>query len=221
MKYTQIPSNTFQNIMQNAGILLTDFDPATGTYDSEDLIGATTGGLSFSDSPEYTDFGEDIDNCPKNTKELKRLSGRTVVVSGTLVTVDKNATKRLLGASDIDGTDATKIVPRVDLKQTDFETIWLVGDYSDVNTGTNAGFVAIKLKNALSTGGFSLQTTDREKDTFAFEFTAHNSISAQDEEAYEIYVKSGTTTGNTNTNNTNNTDTNNTDTSNTDTVQGV
>ena len=74
----------------------------------------------------------------------------------------------------------------------DFENIWFVGDYSDKNGETNGGFVAIKLINALSTGGFQLQTSDKAKGQFAFTFTGHYSIAAQDTVPFEIYIKTGT-----------------------------
>ena len=54
------------------------------------------------------------------------------------------------------------------------------------------GFIAIKLLNALSTGGFQLQTADKSKGQFAFEFTGHYSMSAQDIVPFEIYIKAGT-----------------------------
>lgn len=190
MKYTQIPSDTFEQLQLNAGILVDEFTPESGTIGN--LLGATTGGVSFADSVEYTDFGEDIDNCPKNMMELKKLDSHEVTLSGTFVTVTAATAKMLAGAADIDGSDATHIVPRNDLLTSDFTTLWWVGDYSDVNTGDNAGFIAIKMINALNTGGFQIQSADKEKGQFEFEFTGHYSISAQDTVPYEIYVSSGT-----------------------------
>ena len=70
MKFTKIPSDAFQKLQVNAGILTTDFTPATGTIGEVGQIGATTGGGNFTATPTYTDFGEDIDNCPKNMKSL-------------------------------------------------------------------------------------------------------------------------------------------------------
>ena len=67
-----------------------------------------------------------------------------------------------------------------------------MGDYSDKNGETNGGFIAIKLLNALSTGGFQLKTADKAKGQFAFEFTGHYSMSAQDTVPFEIYIKAGT-----------------------------
>ena len=65
MKYTKIPETTFQNLQLNAGVLLSAFNPESATVANESIIGATTGGINFTATPTYTDFGEDIDNCPK------------------------------------------------------------------------------------------------------------------------------------------------------------
>jgi len=189
MKYTQIPATAFQNIQLNAGILTESFTPATGVIGR--LLGATSGGVQFQDSVEYKDFGEDIDNCPKNMKELKKLDSHEVTMSGTFVTLDAATAKLLAGSADVDSLDETHIIPRNDILQTDFEDIWWIGDYSDVNTGADAGFVAIHILNALNTGGFQIQTTDKEKGKFAFEFMGHYSMDAQNTVPYEIYIKQG------------------------------
>ena len=192
MKFTKIPVDTFQKLQINAGVLTTDFTPATGTIGEAGQIGATTGGVNFSATPEYSDYGEDIDNCPKNTKELKKLDSWEAKASGTFVSADTAIAKSLCGAADIGTTDTTKVTPRNGLKDADFDDIWLVGDYSDKNGDANGGFIAIHLMNALSTGGFQLQTADKGKGQFAFEYTAHYSMSAQDTVPFEIYIKAGT-----------------------------
>ena len=192
MKFTKIPSDAFQKLQINAGILTTDFTPATGTIGESGQIGATTGGVNFTATPTYSDFGEDIDNCPKNMKELKKLDSWEAKMTGTFVNADTAIAKLLCGAADIGSPDMTKVTPRNGLKDADFDDIWLVGDYSDKNGETNGGFIAIKLINALSTGGFQLQTSDKAKGQFAFEFTGHYSMSAQDTVPFEIYIKAGT-----------------------------
>ena len=202
MKYTQIPTDTFQHLQLNAGILVSEFTPSTGAIGDGALIGATTGGIQFQDSISFTDFGDDIDNCPKNMKELKILENHEVTMSGTFVTVSADTAKLLAGAADkTAGTSGApdKITPRNDLKDADFDDIWWIGDYSAVNedsgsgsSATTAGFIAIHLMNALNTGGFQIQSTDREKGQFSFEFMGHYSMSAQDTVPYEIYIKEGT-----------------------------
>lgn len=191
-KFTKIPADTFKQLQINAGVILSDFTPATGAFEPENQLGATTGGITLTAMPTYTDFGEDVDNCPKNTMELKRQDGVEVKCSGTFVTVTTTSAKSLMAAADIDGTDTTKVVPRRDLSSADFSDIWIVGDYSDKNGATNGGFIAIRMMNALSTGGFQLKTADKGKGQMAFEYTAHYSISKQDVVPYELYIKAGT-----------------------------
>ena len=192
MKFTRIPETAFQKLQLNAGILAISFTPATGEVKETDLLGATTGGVNFTATPTYSDFGEDIDNAPVNVKELKKLDSWEVTMSGTFVTVDMSLAKTLIGAADVDGTDATKIVPRNDIADSVFTDFWWIGDYSDKNGDSNGGFVAIHMLNSLSTGGFRLQSGNREKGQFAFEFTGHYSMAAQDMVPFEVYVKAGT-----------------------------
>ena len=189
MKYTKIPETTFQNLQLNAGVLLSSFDPGTATVANESIIGATTGGVNFTATPTFSDYGEDIDNCPQNMMELKKLDSWEISMSGTYVTVDANAVKSLVGAADV---SVNKITPRNDVQLTDFTDIWWVGDYSDKNGETNGGFVAIHMMNALSTGGFAIQSSDNGKGNFAFTYTAHYSMDAQDTVPFEVYVKAGT-----------------------------
>lgn len=191
MKFTQIPADTFQKMQLNAGVVCHDFDPSTGTVTN--IIGATSGGIEFEASPSYTDFGEDVDNCPKNTMELKRLDDIEAKMSGSYVTISTAIAKELAGAADIDGTDTTKVVPRRDLDiKKDFHDVWFVGDYSNFNGATNGGYCAVRLINALSTGGFKIQSEDKEKGTFEFEYTGHYSIEHPETVPYEIYIKAGT-----------------------------
>lgn len=190
MKFTKIPDTAFDEIQLNAGVLSTTFTPSSGEIG--DILAATSGGISFEATPTYTDFGEDIDNCPKNTKELKKLDSWEVKMSGSFVTVTAASAKMMVGAADTakEGT-ADKITPRNDVLDTDFGDIWLVGDYSSKNGDTNGGFVAIHMLNALSTGGFKLQTADKNKGTLSFEFTGHYSIEDQSTVPFEIYIKKG------------------------------
>ena len=190
MKFTQIPTDTFEKLQMNAGILLDSFTPATGVIGK--ILGATTGGNTFEATADFTDLGEDIDNCPKNMMELKKLESWEAKLSGTFSTVSAELAKTLMGAADADTSDATHIVPRNDLTDKDFTDIWWVGDYSNLNGSKNGGFCAVHLMNALNTGGFKIKSSDKEKGQFDFEFTAHYSMSEQDKVPFEIYVKAGT-----------------------------
>lgn len=194
-KFTQIPTDTFKKLQLNAGILTTEFDPATGKLSASNIIGATSGGVSFEATPSFTDFGEDIDNCPKNTKELKKLDSWEAKMSGSFVTMDTNVATSVIGTAAVASDDQTKVVPRNYVEAKDFKNIWWVGDYSDINEDGSsvgkAGFIAIKLINALSTGGFKIQSGDKAKGTFEFEYTGHYSSENIDTVPFELYIKAG------------------------------
>lgn len=192
--FTAISQDAFDELQMDAGMLLKTFNPASPSAPADaDIITATTGGITVECTPTYSDFGEDIDNVPNNMKELKHLDGWDCKISTTALGTTPAAIKLSLGAADIDGTDSSKVVPRRDLDQGDFTDIWWVGDKMD------GGFVAVKLKNALSTGGFSLKTTKNGKGNLTLELTGHVSINAQQTMPMEFYSTEGTsgTTGTT------------------------
>lgn len=190
LKYTQAPVDTFERLQLNAGILVDDFDPTTGEIGN--MLGATSGGIHFATNPEYTDFGEDIDNVPNGMKEFKHLVSYDPQMDGTFLTLSAAMAKSLIGSADIDPSDSTHVVPRQKIESGDFDDLWWIGDYSDGNTGANAGFIAIHLMNALNTSGFEIQSSKDEKGTMSFEYHGHYSVESQDTVPFEIYVKQGT-----------------------------
>ena len=184
MKFTKIPQSTFDELQINAGILVKDFDVATGTFADSDMISATTGGITINVKPTYEDFGDDIDNCAKNTMELKRITETEVSISTTALNINESLLMFMLGAADKDSTTGA-IKPRKDLATTDFSTIWWIGDLS------NNGFIAVKISNALSTDGFSIKTTDKGKGNVSLTLTGHTSLYAQDVIPAEFYLGAG------------------------------
>lgn len=180
-RFTVIPQNTFDALQTDVGVLLTTFDPSNPVAPPDStIICATTGGINPTCVPTYSDYGEDIDNVPNNMKELKHLDGWECKIATTCLGTSVELIRLALGAADVNAT-LGKITPRRDLEQTDFSDIWWVGDKAD------GGLVAIQLKNALSTGGFSLQTTKNGKGQISLELTGHVSINAQNEMPMVFY----------------------------------
>lgn len=188
-KYTKLPADAFTHLQLNAGILVDTFTPATGLIGN--IMGATSGGVNFNSNPSFSDFGEDVDNCPANTKQLKHLDQHDATMSGTFLTCTASGIAGLLAAADVDSSDATKVVPRGELLDADFKEVWWIGDYSDKNTGDSAGFLAIHLKNALNTTGFQIQSGKNAKGTMSFEYHAHYDLANMDEVPFEIFCKEG------------------------------
>lgn len=180
-RFTKIPKNTFDSLQMDAGILLNQFNVETPNVQDADIICATTGGISISCVPTYSDQGADVDNCPNNTKELKKLDGWDCKISFTALTVTKEVIALALGAST---TATDKVTPNRNLTHSkDFSDKWWVGDKAD------GGCVAVCIKNALSTAGLTLKTTKNGKGQITIELTGHVSIESQDTMPIEFYVK--------------------------------
>lgn len=180
-KFAKISQEAFQEMQFEAGLLLKAFDIKTGEFADADIITATSGGINASCVPTYTDFGSDVDNCPDNMMELKRLDSWLCKLAATALSTSVEFIRKTLGAADVDTTDPTKVTPRNSLKLTDFEDIWWVGDKF------GGGLVAIRLMNALSTSGLTLQTTKKGKGQISVEFTGHYSAKNQDVVPMEFY----------------------------------
>lgn len=182
-RFTKIPQSTFEDLQLDAGVLLKNFDPDNVTEPADaDIICATTGGINVSCVPTYSDFFEDVDNAPNNVKEGKHLDSWECTMSTTSLGTSPELIKFALGAADVNGEC---VIPRRDLSQNDFADLWWVGDKAD------GGLVAVQLLNALSTGGFVLQTTKNGKGTIGLTLTGHVSIDDQDTMPMAFYSISG------------------------------
>ena len=183
-RFAKVAQSTFDEIQMDAGVLLKSFDPETPELVDDDIICATTGGINPVCTASYEDFAEDIDNAPNGMREFMKLTGWECTLGFTALNTTPEVIRMALGAADIDVASG-KITPRRDLKDTDFADIWWVGDRTD------GGLVAIRLINALSTSGFSLQTTKNGKGQIAVTLAGHVSIKAQDVVPMEFYVQEG------------------------------
>ena len=206
--FTAIPKDTFDMLQMDAGVILTGFDITkagetdltgadAGAEGKPKIVCATTGGITVSCVPTFSDLGEDIDNCPNNTLELKHLDSWECTMSFTALGTSAEAIKFALAAADIGDISTPekgkngKITLRSDLKNvkptgenqadTDYSDIWWVGDRTD------GGMVAVCLKNALSTSGFSLKTEKNGKGQVTVELMGHYSITDQKTVPMEFY----------------------------------
>ena len=166
-KFSKISQKAFESMQINAGVVLNKFDPSgTTEIQDVDIICATSGGVTAECKPNITDLGDDVDNCQKNTAELMQIEDYDCTLAFTALNVTTDVIKLALGAADV---SEKKVTPRMTLDPTastgDFKDIWWVGDTID------GGFVAVKLMNALSTGGLSLKTTDKGKGNLSITLT--------------------------------------------------
>lgn len=182
-RFTVVSEDAFDTLQTDAGVILSNFDPANPVRPrSEDIIATTTGGINPTCVPDFTDLAEAVDNVPNNMLEYKKINNWTCSMAFTTIKFNAENTAWALGASETtNGTKYKKIVPRRDLKQSDFKDLWWVGDKA------NGGAYAIKLCNALSTSGLSIQSTKNGKGTNAMTITGHFSLDSQDKVPMEFY----------------------------------
>lgn len=190
-KYAQLPLNLHQTLATTAGVILSDFDPENpGTAEEIQarVMYATTGGVTLSCVAFFQDHGKDIDNCPKNIRENMEISAWECKLIGTALTLTEDTALSLMGAADkTQGAaedDALVFQARTSVYASDFKTLWYVCPY-----GTQGGFLAVKLENALNRGGFSWKTREDGKGRFAFEYVGHSDLSRPYAVPFTFYMK--------------------------------
>lgn len=183
-KFTKVKQDTFKSMGINTGLLLSKFDPTGAAEVSDaDIICDTTGDVSASCVPSYSDLGEDVNNCPNGMMELMQLDTWEAKLSFTALNITADTLRLSLGAADV---SSGQVTPRSTLSlAADFSDVWLVFDRLD------GGYGAICLHNALSSGGLSLSLTKNGKGQLKVELTGHYSIEAQDTVPMEFYVADG------------------------------
>lgn len=187
-KFAQLPEAMQNALATNAGLMLSDFDPFdVGSAEEirQAILFATSGGLSVSCVPTYSDFGADVDNCPANTKEMLRISSWSCTASGTAITLSaENAVSFLANADHANEQGVDVVKPRFTVEDEDFKTLWYVCPY-----GTSGGFVAVKLENAINTGGLSIASENNAKGKFAFSYSGYSSIDNPQEVPFTFFLK--------------------------------
>lgn len=182
-KFTKVSQDIFKECMIDSGILLRTFDVTGATeVKDEDIVCDTTGDISATCVPTYSDMGEDVNNCPIGMMELMNLDGWETRLSFTALNATAETIHLALGAADIDA-ETGKITPRRNLDTAkDFRDIWLVCNLM------GGGFAAVHLMNALSTAGLSLTTRRSGKGQLQIELGGHVSLDKQDVVPMEFYV---------------------------------
>lgn len=176
LTYTELPADLISQIQRGAGLFTVGFDPTnpqTGSDLKDIIFAVTTGGVTIACTPTFSDFFEDVDNAPKNSKQGKVLDGYDALISATQVSFTNENLIASIGAADsaaVDGVDGlTKISPRMSLMQSDFiEGLGVI-----CNWGEDGNFLYAELNDALTDGGLSIQTTDNGKGQGTISYRGH------------------------------------------------
>lgn len=185
-RFTTVKADFFNSLQFDAGVLVVNIDPTNlyGSFSRDKIIATTTGGITVSVSREFSDLGEDIDNIPNNTKELKHLDNTDCTVEYTNIDFSPSGLQLSIGSTDIEAeTGYTKVIPRGELKQSDFmDTIYWIGDLA------NGGAGLVALHNVLSDEGIEITTGKNEKGQIKVTLRGHFSINNPKKVPMELYV---------------------------------
>lgn len=186
MKYSRVNAAQLPSTLYGAGVVLKDINTTNWTYKNSDVLCVTSGGIRFSSTYETVDMGANIDNCPKNTMQLKKVRPQsgTTTLSFTAASADADSLVKFIGTASYDSA-THKVTPRNDILTTDFGSLWFC-----VDTAGGGGLI-FHIANALSTGGLSISTKDNDTGTSSVTITAHYDINNLVEEPFEIYVVEG------------------------------
>ena len=192
-KFAQLPANIQKALATTSGLMLKEFDhSAENTKQTirSNICFATNGGVNVSLKINYIDQGEGIDNCPKNTKELLDVDSAEGMISGTAVTVTADNIVENMGAADLTESDGGKeITPRLYIDETkDFHPKYYVVPY-----GKDGGYIEVQLDNGFSTGGLVINTEDKGKGQFPFEYKAFGSVDDPDVVPFRVFIKESET----------------------------
>lgn len=167
---TKLSADAANNVQVQAGLLLNTFDITNPVEPKdEDIICATTGDYHITCQPETQDFFEDVNNAPNNTKEGKQITGWKCGLTVNALEVTNATLLLALGAADV-GTDGG-VKPRSKYKQSDFKSVYWIGDMVDENK-----IFAVVMDDTVSTGGVDFKSTKNGKGQMALELTPHASF---------------------------------------------
>ena len=181
-KASRVSKDFHKKLTLNAGTLLKRFDVDNPVApDDDDIITETTGGVSVTCVPIMIDLFEDIDNVKSGTKQGQHITGWDAELTTTGLRVTKESIMTSLGACEETSTGA--IVP-TGCDEEDFTDLYWIND----TTETATSMIVIVIKNAFSTGGFSLQTGKDTKGNLPLTFKGFYDIENQEDEPIEFYL---------------------------------
>lgn len=190
--YSQLPVSPFETIAFNAGMIMSEFDPAEGTVDRSKILFATSGGTQFNPNLQLSDLYEDVDNAKPGTKQGMKLDNCEPHLTGTVLTVGENNIDKIMANAVKEVKESYVKVTQKDgmIGDDSFYDIWIVTDYATMTNksgNTKTGYYAIHMMNCMNVNGFQSQTENNGKVKYSVDFRAFYDDENPDEVPYEIY----------------------------------
>lgn len=176
LKSSGITENTPKNIMLGAGTIHRGLALADGKWNFEEsLIGATSGGSSFSITPEFMDI--EVDGATVKVKGLQQKVGETATMEVNFIEMTPELLKMCVVGDTEASTDYegySEIRSRARVQESDYiENLAYVGKKTD---GTP---IIIIFEQAICTSGLSVEGRNKEAGVFTGTFECVADISPE------------------------------------------
>lgn len=191
MALSAFSKKTAESVVFGAGIIVANMaNPKAFNgelTEGSTLLGATSGGCSFSEEIEMIDALEGVDGYSMPVKEAQKIVKRVAKLTTTLKEMTLENLKLMMGAADITkaaSSDTMDVVqPRLDLKESDFLTNICV-----IAPILKEGIYAIvEFDNPLNTNGCNLSLANNESGGAELEITAFGTLENYGKVPYRIY----------------------------------
>lgn len=180
--------NTAKNMQLDAGLLvrgLTDILNFDGSIADDKKLGATSGGATFSATPELRNIFEGIDGAKGNYKDGNVIDNWEITLTATVKEMTARNLQLAMATADINSEDDKfdVLTPRMDIKTSDYidNICWL----GTMNGSTDP--MIIELKNVMNTNGISFTAEDKGSGSVELELKAHFDLSKPNEVPFNIY----------------------------------
>ncbi|MDY5960626.1 MAG: hypothetical protein SPJ53_04755 [Lactobacillus amylovorus] len=180
--------NTAKNMQLDAGLLvrgLTDILNFNGIIADDKKLGATSGGASFSATPEMRNIFEGIDGAKGNYKDGNVIDNWEITLTATVKEMTAKNLQLAMATADIKSDDDKfdVLTPRMEVKSTDYiDNICWLGTMN----GSSEPMI-IELKNVMNTNGISFTAEDKGSGSVELELKAHFDLSKPNEVPFNIY----------------------------------
>lgn len=186
--FSGFTANTAKHLQLDAGAFLKNYDVTKDTWEtakSTKLLGATSGGGSFSAVPTVRRI--EVDGVKGAAKGMEAIDEWVVTLTANVKEVTADVIKTALGAAETAAADApagyTKITAKNEISLEDYlDNMTWVGRLSGSNDP-----VIIVVKNALSTNGLTISFADKSEGLIPITVTGHYDPENLASPPFEIY----------------------------------
>lgn len=186
--YTGFNKDTTENLMLDAGAIFANFDIEEDTFETakEKLLGATSGGNTFTATPEFRQI--EVDGVKGKAKGLSILQSWEVLMQTNMLEFKEDTFKHSLAAIEtaektINEMEYTEIKGKNYIEDEDYiDNITYIGNLSGSNNP-----VIIQVFNALSLEGLEVEFVDDDDIVAELTFEGHYSVDKLDNPPFAIY----------------------------------